>query len=84
MARADGLAIEMPDNWTSMQREEPEQAAVWRAHTDDLFERLLGIEEGRYVITGVGTEGERNYLLARRVSARLTARLGGGDPEETP
>ena len=84
VARADGLAIEMPDNWTSMQREEPEQAAVWRAHTDDLFERLLGIEEGRYVITGVGTEGERNYLLARRVSARLTARLGGGDPEETP
>ena len=83
-ARADGLAIEMPDNWPSMQREEPEQAAVWRAHPDDLFERLLGIEEGRYVITGVGTEGERNYLLARRVSARLTARLGGGDPEETP
>ena len=83
-AQGDDLAIEIPGDWTSMQRQEPEQAALWRAHTDDLFERLLGIEEGRYIITGVGTEGERNYLLARRVSAGLTARLGGADPEETP
>ena len=75
------LAIEIPSRWTEMQHQDPQLAAAWRAYSDDLFERLLGAEEGGYIITGVGAEAERKYLLAQRSSAELLDRLGENDLE---
>ncbi len=68
---APELAIEIPADWTTLQRDEPEVASRWRATTDELFANYLGIEEGDYVITGVGRDGERRFLVAERVSESL-------------
>ncbi len=68
---APELAIEIPADWTTLQRDKPEVAARWRATTDELFANYLGINEGDYVITGVGRDGERRFLVAERASESL-------------
>ena len=70
-ADAPELAIEIPPDWTALQRDEPEVASQWRATTDELFANYLGINDGDYVITGVGRDGEQRYLVAERASESL-------------
>ncbi len=68
---APELAIEIPADWTSLQRDEPEIASRWRATTDELFVNYLGVNDGDYVITGVGRDEERRFLVAERASESL-------------
>lgn len=44
--------------------------------TDDLFMHYIGKAEGKYVITGVGVDNERHFLVGERSSRALWKRLG--------
>jgi predicted GNAT superfamily acetyltransferase len=70
------IAIETPRDWTALQSDDLAAAQAWRAATDRLLGHYIGSAAGQYVITGVGTEGERRFLLAERVTPALWARLG--------
>lgn len=71
------IAIEVPADWTGVQRRDVRQAQQWREGTDRIFERYLGSEEGRYIITHAGQDGSRRFLVAERVDAGLLERLAG-------
>ena len=72
---ASRIAIELPFNWTRLQRESPEQALRWREATDDIFEHYLGHEPDQYMITGVGKAGRNRYLVAERVTPAVLDRF---------
>ncbi len=72
---APRIAVEIPRDWTRMQREEPARARRWRSVTDALFQHYLGTEPGRYVVTQVGVAGKRRALIARRVDEGLLDEL---------
>ncbi|MBV7331076.1 hypothetical protein KFU94_23130 [Chloroflexi bacterium TSY] len=69
------VAIEIPADWTALQRSDLQTALKWRTNTDRIFQSLLGIEPGKYVITDVAWDGSRRYLFAERVSKSLWERL---------
>lgn len=73
---AQSIAIEIPANWTGLQKEHLEEALRWREVTDRLLQHYVGCEEGKYVVTGVGRDGYRKYLIAERVDSALLERLG--------
>jgi predicted GNAT superfamily acetyltransferase len=70
------IAIEIPADWTALQRHDLDAAVRWRTATDRLFQQLIGSQPGQYVITDVGTGGVRRYLIGRRVDSRLWSELG--------
>ncbi len=70
------IALEVPANWTALQADDVHAAVRWRDATDPLFKQLIGLTDGRYVVTNVGVSGERRYLVAERASPALWARLG--------
>lgn len=70
------IAIEIPANWTLLQSDDVPAAMRWREATDALFARLIGPDEGRYVVTNAAVHGERRFLVAERAGAALWARLG--------
>ncbi len=69
------IAIEIPANWAQMQRDDLSDALRWREATDRVFAHYIGIEDGKYVITGAAVEGERRFLVAQRAGAVLWDRL---------
>ena len=75
-SHAPVIAIEIPENWTLLQQLDLESAQRWRAVTDQLFGNYIGIRAGQYVVTGVGADGDRRYLLAEQVDDALWERLG--------
>jgi predicted GNAT superfamily acetyltransferase len=75
-ATPDAIAIEIPANWTTLQREDLAAATRWRTTTDQLFQQYIGHEPGQYVVTDVGTLGERCFLVAQRVEDDAWMRLG--------
>jgi predicted GNAT superfamily acetyltransferase len=62
------IAIEIPRDWTALQKEDLPAAERWRDATDEILARWIGPEEGRFMITDVGVKGGRPYLIARRVA----------------
>lgn len=75
-ASAPMIAIEVPANWTAMQRENLALAQRWRETTDLLFAHYLGCAPGKYAVTGVAQDGDARYLLAERVTPEFLARHG--------
>jgi predicted GNAT superfamily acetyltransferase len=75
--QAPRVAIQIPANWTTLQQHEPEAALNLRQSTDALFQRWLGPEPGKLVLSGVAEDGPRKYLLAERVTPDLLEALGG-------
>jgi predicted GNAT superfamily acetyltransferase len=69
------IAIEIPANWTSLQRDHLEDALRWRETTDRLFQQYVGRQSGQYAVTAVGMDGERRFLVAERVDETLWLRL---------
>lgn len=65
------IALEIPANWTQLQDREPELALRWRETTDRLLAHYLGWQDGRYVITGVGSLRGHHYLLAEKAHVAL-------------
>ncbi len=72
---APSIAIEIPADWTGLQKRDLQEALRWREATDRLFQHYLGCEEGKYVVTGAGQDGPRKYLIAERVDSALLERL---------
>lgn len=70
------IAIEIPCNWTKLQAESVTEAQQWREVTDRIFAHYIGRQRGDYVITGVGREYERRFLIAERVDDALWSALG--------
>jgi predicted GNAT superfamily acetyltransferase len=73
---APTLAIEVPDDWTALQRGDLATATAWRETTDALFARYLGPRVGQYAVVGVAREGERRFLLAERVTEAFLVAYG--------
>ncbi|MBM3127669.1 MAG: hypothetical protein FJ009_03440 [Chloroflexi bacterium] len=69
------IAIEIPSDWNSFQNRNPQMAQIVRDRTDRFFQNYLGYEQGKYIITGVGEDGDLKYLIAERVSKELLERL---------
>ncbi|MEZ4658444.1 MAG: hypothetical protein R2911_12800 [Caldilineaceae bacterium] len=68
---ADKIAIEIPADWTTMQRANLEQTLAWRRATDTLFAQYIGCQTGQYAVTGVGVDADRRFLIAEKVSDSL-------------
>jgi predicted GNAT superfamily acetyltransferase len=64
---ASRIAIEIPQDWTALQKQNLSEAERWRDATDEILARLIGPEEGRFLITDVGRKGGRPYLVGRRI-----------------
>lgn len=71
LAEAPWLALEIPADWTALQRDDVALAARWRATSDALLVRHLGYAPGRYVVFDAAADGERRYLVLRRFEAGL-------------
>jgi predicted GNAT superfamily acetyltransferase len=70
-AGAPWLALEIPADWTALQREDLALAVRWREVSDMLLGRCLGFAPGRYLISDVAAEGARRYLIARCFASEL-------------
>ena len=73
---ASRIAIEIPEDWTDLQKRELNVAARWREYTDRIFQRYIGIEIGKYVITNVGILGSRRFLIADKLTSELLDQIG--------
>jgi predicted GNAT superfamily acetyltransferase len=69
------IAIQIPPNWTEMQQTAGKEALRWREATDQIFQRYIGIEERKYVITGVAVQDDNRYLVGQRADETLWRRL---------
>ena len=70
------IAIEIPSNWTALQANSVAEAQQWRDATDRIFSHYIGRQDGNYVITGVGQEGDRRFLIGERADETLWQALG--------
>ncbi len=80
VAAAEGrarIAIEIPADWTTMQLDPAQREAAlrWRTTTDEVLGAYLGTDDGQYVLTDVGRDGDRRYLIGERIDAALLARI---------
>lgn len=69
------LAFEIPAEWTELQNRDLEAAQAWRQATDRLFAHYVGWQEGRYLITAAGVDGEGRFLIGERVDEKLLSRI---------
>lgn len=74
-ASASMIAIEIPEDWTSVQQRDSMAAQHWRNATDTLFSRYVGQQPDQYVITGVAVESDRRFLIGEQVDDALWRRL---------
>lgn len=74
-AESARIAIEIPSDWVTLQRDDMRVAQRWRAVTNRLFDHYLGSQPGRYCITGSGVAGSRRYIIGERVDDRLLDEL---------
>lgn len=65
------IALEIPADWTELQRADPELAAAWRATGDALLGPRLGFAPGRYLVVDAAIDGPRRYLVAARFEPDL-------------
>jgi predicted GNAT superfamily acetyltransferase len=65
------IAFEVPADWNAVQS--TPEAQAWRESTDSLFQHYLGAGDGKYAITDAARDGDRRYLLAKRVTPSLLA-----------
>jgi predicted GNAT superfamily acetyltransferase len=75
-ADSSHIAIEIPDDWTTLQATDVDQAAQWRAATDRLFDHYVGTKAGQYIITGVAIDHDRHFLIGQKVDDALLEHLG--------
>jgi predicted GNAT superfamily acetyltransferase len=67
------IAVEVPSDWTAIQGTSIALAQEWREATDTLLAHYIGADEGRYAVTDAARDGDRRYLLAKRVTPSLLA-----------
>ena len=69
------IAIEIPADWVTLQRQDVEAAQRWREVTNRLLGHYLGSQAGRYIVTGTGVAGLRRYIIGERVDDMLLEEL---------
>ena len=69
------IAIEIPSDWVTLQRQDMATAQRWREVTNLLLDHYLGKQPGRYFITGTGVSGSRRFIIGERVDDRLLEAL---------
>ena len=69
------IAIEIPSDWVTLQRQDMQAAQRWRDITNRLLDHYLGSQQGRYFLTGTGVAGSRRYIVGERVDDRLMENL---------
>ena len=74
-AASGRIAIEVPSDWVTLQKDDMPAAQRWRAVTNRLLDHYLGSQPGRYYITGTGVAGSRRYIIGERVDDRLLDEL---------
>ena len=67
------IAVEVPADWTTVQGESAALAQEWRQATDTLFQAYVGSDDGKYAVTDAARDGDRRYLLLKRVTPSLLA-----------
>ena len=67
------IAVEVPADWTAVQGTSAALAREWREATDTLLQQYIGADEGKYAVTDAARDGDRRYLLAKRVTPSLLA-----------
>lgn len=65
------IAIEIPDDWVALQRQDRPAAQRWRDITNQLLDHYLGSQPGQYIVTNTGVSGPRRYLIGERVEGSL-------------
>jgi predicted GNAT superfamily acetyltransferase len=81
------IAVEVPSDWTGLQRTAATAAMdgdsrqldlvfKWRNTTDQILGECLGVADGKYVLTGTGWDGDRRYLIGERIDDALLGSLG--------
>jgi hypothetical protein len=81
------IAIEIPPDWTGLQRAAATAATggdsrpldlvlKWRNTTDELLGECVGAADGKYALTGTGWEDDRRYLIGERIDEVLLGSLG--------
>ena len=73
---APTIAIEVPADWTALQRTDLAAATRWRVATDAIFARYLGSNLGQYAVVGVARDEQRRYLLAERITTAWLEEYG--------
>lgn len=69
------IAIEIPSDWTALQNTSPQEALVWREYSDAIFQRYIGCDNGKYIVTGVWEDGSQKYLIAEKLDSALLEKL---------
>lgn len=69
------IAIEIPADWITLQREDRVTAQRWRDVTDRLLGHYLGPQPGHYILTEAGVSASRYFLIGERVDGKLLDRL---------
>jgi predicted GNAT superfamily acetyltransferase len=79
------VAIEIPRDWTTLQSLDYETAWFWRQTTDRLLSALLGAGDvrDRYMITAVGRDGDRTFLIAEP-AAQMSQRMEPSSRQPVP
>jgi predicted GNAT superfamily acetyltransferase len=74
---ADRIRVEIPFDWTALQKENRTDADRWRSTTDSVFETYLNGPGGPFMITNVANVGSAAYLILERMTEkRLSQHLG--------
>ena len=75
------LLIQIPTNWTDLLKNSIQQASIWRRSSDRIFSKIIGAEEGKYIITGVISNKNENfaYLLAHKNEGTNIELIVNGD-----
>ena len=73
---APRLAIEIPKDWTHLQKADLPLAQAWREVTDQILTHYLGPELGQYVVTQTGRSGDCRYLIASQIGSAMLRSYG--------
>ena len=60
---APHIAVEIPADWTALQRDDLDAAVAWRTITDAIFAETVGFVRGRYLIADVAMAVEHRYII---------------------
>jgi predicted GNAT superfamily acetyltransferase len=83
-ATGEYIAVEIPADWTALQRQQVDEALAWREATDTLLGHYVGTAPGQYVLTGVATDHEQRFLLGQQADGALWQQLGRSDEADYP
>ncbi|MEI7642763.1 MAG: GNAT family N-acetyltransferase [Chloroflexales bacterium] len=75
---APHIAVEIPVDWTALQRDDLAAATAWRAATDTILAEAVGFASGRYLIADVAMASERHYLVGHAFTPEMLVPHGYG------